>query len=212
VLDGAKCLVPWQDGLEEVLVVASEGGAPQAFLVPVKAGGPRGRAREEPRPEGAADRGAHALGRARARAAKLGGEAGADVAGAPEPRTRRPRGGGSRRREGVLRARARLREGASDLRRADRDPAVDRVQARRHGDRDRRRAAPAWEAAWLLDQGRDATREAALAKHQAQRVALEVTDGAIQVYGGHGYTREYLPELHHRNARGFATFEALSLV
>ena len=69
-----------------------------------------------------------------------------------------------------------------------------------------------WEAAWRIDRGLDATREAALAKHQAQRVALEVTDGAIQVFGGYGYIRDYLPELQHRNARGFAAFEALSLV
>ena len=45
-----------------------------------------------------------------------------------------------------------------------------------------------------------------------QRVALEVADGAVQVFGGHGYIREYLPELHLRNARGFASFEALALV
>jgi alkylation response protein AidB-like acyl-CoA dehydrogenase len=69
-----------------------------------------------------------------------------------------------------------------------------------------------WEAAWRLDQGGDATREAALAIHQVRRVALEVADGAVQVFGGHGYIREYLPELLLRNARGFACFEALSLV
>jgi len=43
-------------------------------------------------------------------------------------------------------------------------------------------------------------------------VALEVADGAVQVFGGHGYVREYLPELLLRNARGFACFEALTLV
>jgi alkylation response protein AidB-like acyl-CoA dehydrogenase len=69
-----------------------------------------------------------------------------------------------------------------------------------------------WEAAWHLDQGRDATREAKLASQQASRVALEVTDGAVQVLGGYGYIRDYLPEMQHRNARGFATFEALTLV
>ena len=69
-----------------------------------------------------------------------------------------------------------------------------------------------WEAAWCLDAGRDAAREVMLAHRQAQRVALEVCDGAVQVLGGHGYTREYLPELCLRNARGFACFEALSLV
>jgi alkylation response protein AidB-like acyl-CoA dehydrogenase len=34
----------------------------------------------------------------------------------------------------------------------------------------------------------------------------------VQVLGGHGYTREYLPELALRDARGFAHFEALALV
>jgi alkylation response protein AidB-like acyl-CoA dehydrogenase len=70
----------------------------------------------------------------------------------------------------------------------------------------------AWEAAWRLDRGEDALREATLAYDQVRRVALEVADGAVQVLGGHGYTREYLPELHLRNARGFASFEALALV
>jgi alkylation response protein AidB-like acyl-CoA dehydrogenase len=51
-----------------------------------------------------------------------------------------------------------------------------------------------------------------LAYRQAQKVALEVSDGAVQVFGGHGYTREYLPEMHLRNARGFSCFEALALV
>jgi acyl-CoA dehydrogenase len=69
-----------------------------------------------------------------------------------------------------------------------------------------------WEAAWTLDQGSDATRTAALAHQQAARVALEVADGAVQVLGGHGYTREYLPEMHLRDARGFASFEAMALV
>jgi len=70
----------------------------------------------------------------------------------------------------------------------------------------------AWEAAWRLDQGEDALREATLAHQQARRTALEVADGAVQVYGGHGYIRDYLPEMHLRNARGFSAFEALALV
>ncbi len=69
-----------------------------------------------------------------------------------------------------------------------------------------------WEAAWRLDQGGDATREATLAIQQVRRVALEVSDGAVQVFGGHGYIREYLPEMLLRNARGFACFEALTLL
>jgi alkylation response protein AidB-like acyl-CoA dehydrogenase len=69
-----------------------------------------------------------------------------------------------------------------------------------------------WEAAWRLDQGLSAAREVTLAHRQAQRVALEVADGSVQVLGGHGYIRDYLPEMHLRNARGFACFEALCLV
>jgi alkylation response protein AidB-like acyl-CoA dehydrogenase len=69
-----------------------------------------------------------------------------------------------------------------------------------------------WEAAWKLDQGESALREATLAYEQVRRMALQVTDGAVQVLGGHGYIRDYLPELQLRNARGFAVFEALALV
>lgn len=69
-----------------------------------------------------------------------------------------------------------------------------------------------WEAAWRLDHGLDAAREATLAYQQAKQVALIVADGAVQVLGGHGYIRDYLPEMHLRDASGFASFEALSLV
>jgi alkylation response protein AidB-like acyl-CoA dehydrogenase len=69
-----------------------------------------------------------------------------------------------------------------------------------------------WEAAWRLDRGEDALREATLAYDQVRRIALEVADGAVQVFGGHGYTREYLPEMHLRNARGYASFEGLALL
>jgi len=70
----------------------------------------------------------------------------------------------------------------------------------------------AWEAAWRIDAGLDAGREAARARAQASRVALAAADGAVQILGGHGYTREYLPELQLRDARGFASFEALALI
>jgi alkylation response protein AidB-like acyl-CoA dehydrogenase len=69
-----------------------------------------------------------------------------------------------------------------------------------------------WEAAWRLDQGEPALREATLAIRQVRRVALEAADGAVQVLGGHGYIRDHLPEMQLRNARGLAVFEALALV
>jgi len=69
-----------------------------------------------------------------------------------------------------------------------------------------------WEAAAALDRGEDATRLARLAYDQTTRIALQVTDGAVQIFGGHGYIRDYLPELHLRNVAGFSSFEVLSLI
>lgn len=69
-----------------------------------------------------------------------------------------------------------------------------------------------WEAAWKLDRGEDATREAYLAKNYAASMALKVTDNALQVLGGHGYIREHPVELWVRNARGFASFDGLVML
>jgi alkylation response protein AidB-like acyl-CoA dehydrogenase len=69
-----------------------------------------------------------------------------------------------------------------------------------------------WEAAWKLDRGEEATREAYLAKNYAATMALKATDNAVQVLGGHGYIRDHPVELWLRNARGFASFEGLATV
>jgi len=69
-----------------------------------------------------------------------------------------------------------------------------------------------WEAAWLLDEKRDATRAAFLAKNFADEMALTVTDRAVQVLGGHGYIRDYPVEMWLRNARGFAVMEGIAIV
>jgi alkylation response protein AidB-like acyl-CoA dehydrogenase len=68
-----------------------------------------------------------------------------------------------------------------------------------------------WEAAWKIDRGEDATREACIAKNYAANMALKVTDNAVQVLGGHGYIRDHLVELFLRNGRGFAVFEGLAM-
>jgi alkylation response protein AidB-like acyl-CoA dehydrogenase len=70
----------------------------------------------------------------------------------------------------------------------------------------------AWEAAWMLDQGKDATHAAALAKQYADQMALFVTDRAVQVLGGHGYIREHPVERWLRNGRGFTTFLGLAMI
>jgi alkylation response protein AidB-like acyl-CoA dehydrogenase len=70
----------------------------------------------------------------------------------------------------------------------------------------------AWEAAWKLDRGEDATREAYLAKQYADKAVLFVTDSAVQVLGGYGFIREFPAERWLRNGRGFTTFDGLAMV
>jgi acyl-CoA dehydrogenase len=67
-----------------------------------------------------------------------------------------------------------------------------------------------WEAAWLLDKGKDATQEVAVMKHFVDEMSVRVTDQALQILGGYGYMREYPVELWLRNARGFASLDGLA--
>jgi acyl-CoA dehydrogenase len=69
-----------------------------------------------------------------------------------------------------------------------------------------------WEAAWTLDQGADASREAYLALSGMADTAMMTTDRAVQILGGYGYIREYPVELWMRNGRGIATLAGLAMV
>lgn len=69
-----------------------------------------------------------------------------------------------------------------------------------------------WEAAWKLDKGEDATKEAYLAKQYADKAVLFATDSAVQVLGGYGFIREFPVERWLRNGRGFTTFDGLAIV
>ena len=69
-----------------------------------------------------------------------------------------------------------------------------------------------WEAAWTLDEGGDALREAILAKTFADDMALGVTDRAVQILGGHGYIRDHPVEMWLRNGRAFAVMEGIAIV
>ncbi|MDR1727312.1 MAG: acyl-CoA dehydrogenase family protein [Acidobacteriota bacterium] len=69
-----------------------------------------------------------------------------------------------------------------------------------------------WQAAWELDNGKDATESAYLAKNFAGDVALSAADRAVQVLGGYGYTRDFPAELWLRNARGFAIMEGIAII
>jgi alkylation response protein AidB-like acyl-CoA dehydrogenase len=69
-----------------------------------------------------------------------------------------------------------------------------------------------WEAAWMLDQGMDVSKEAYLAFTSTTDMAMMVTDRAVQVLGGHGFIREHPVELWMRNGRGFSTFTGMAMV
>lgn len=209
VLDGAKCLVPWLPGGEHAIVTASEGGAAQAFLVP-----------------------RDAAGLVATRDATMGVSAlplvDLALAGVRVPEAAKLAAFDVRRL--VARGRVALAACGVGVARAAFEVARDYAKEREaFGTKIAQKQAIAfllatmaieidaarllvWEAAYELDQGDDALREATLAINQVKRVALDAADGAVQVFGGHGYIREYLPELHLRNARGLSAFECIALV
>lgn len=214
VLVGEKCLVPWLDGSGPALVVASDETAdsPQLFLVPRSADGLSAKPEanlglaglptvelclDEVRiPEGA----------------KLGGASGADLSQLID----RGRIAGAAAAVGLARASFELARDYAKEREAFGAPiATKQAIAFKLADMaieiDAARLLT-WEAAFALDQGRNATREARLAFDKARRTALQASDGAVQVLGGYGYIRDYLPEMHLRNAAGFQSYEALGFV
>lgn len=212
VLEGTKCQVPYQDGELPLLVIASEGEAPQGFLVPRDTPGLEIKMESNLGTRGLPTAELELTGVRIPRANRLGAEAGADV----RQLINRGRVAQSALALGVARAACELSIDYAKERETFGAPIATRQAiAFKLADMaieiDGARLLN-WEAAWGLDQGRDATREATLAFNQAKRVVLEVADGAVQVFGGYGYIRDYLPEMYLRNACGFASFESISLV
>jgi acyl-CoA dehydrogenase len=62
-------------------------------------------------------------------------------------------------------------------------------------------------AAWLARNGEYKNAEGSQSKLKAGRVAVWVTERAIQIHGGYGYTREYPVERMHRDAKIYDIFE-----
>jgi alkylation response protein AidB-like acyl-CoA dehydrogenase len=210
VLDGHKCLVPWQEGGQHLVVTARSDDGPRAFLVE----------RDAPGLVATPERnmGIQALPTVELELA--GVRVASDCALGDERAVReivaRGRVALAAAAVGVARAAFELSRDYAKEREAFGAPiATKQAIAFKLADMaieiDAARLLT-WEAAWRLDQGLPAFREVTLAHRQAQQLALDVADGAVQVFGGHGYIRDYLPEMHLRNARGFACFEALSLV
>jgi alkylation response protein AidB-like acyl-CoA dehydrogenase len=213
VLNGHKAYVPLAADAEAMLVYAREGGATQAFIVEQGASGLTVLERER-------NMGLRALPTYEvrledvrvARAARLGGEAGCDAglllnysrvalvalaAGVARGAFEYARDY-AKQREAFGRPIAQFQAVAFML--AEMAIEVEAIRAM------------AWQAAWMLDQGQDATATAVLAKHYADEAALFVADRAVQVLGGHGYIREHPVERWLRDARGFATTLGLAMI
>jgi butyryl-CoA dehydrogenase len=67
-----------------------------------------------------------------------------------------------------------------------------------------------WKAAWTKDRGKRFTLEAAQAKLFASEMAQRVTNKALQIHGGYGYTKEYNVERYFRDARITEIYEGTS--
>ena len=67
-----------------------------------------------------------------------------------------------------------------------------------------------WKAAWIKDTKGRCTLEAAQAKLFASEAAQRITNKALQIHGGYGYTREYNVERYFRDARITEIYEGTS--
>ncbi len=69
-----------------------------------------------------------------------------------------------------------------------------------------------WKAASRLEAGKDAKKEAFLAKLYVGEQTMRVADFGVQLLGGHGYIREYPVERYYRNGRGISIIEGMATV
>ncbi len=67
-----------------------------------------------------------------------------------------------------------------------------------------------WRASWLGRNGGYKNAEGSMSKYYASEMAVKVTEEAIQILGGYGYTREYHVERMHRDAKIHTIFEGTS--
>ena len=69
-----------------------------------------------------------------------------------------------------------------------------------------------YRAAWLRDQGRPVTREAAMAKMAATEGAQQVIDAAVQIWGGMGVVSGHIVERLYREIRSLRIYEGATEV
>ncbi len=69
-----------------------------------------------------------------------------------------------------------------------------------------------YQAAWMIDQGRRASKESSFAKLFATDAAMRITTDAVQIFGGYGYTKEYPVEKLMRDAKLMQIYEGTNQI
>ena len=67
-----------------------------------------------------------------------------------------------------------------------------------------------YKAAWMMDNGQDATVAASMAKFYAADTAIEIVNKSLQLFGGYGYSQEYTIERLYRDIRICSIYEGSS--
>jgi len=213
VLNGSKCFVPLAADASNILIYAADGGRTQAFIVDKNTAGLKITEREK-------NMGIKALATYELilqnckvpKENRLGGEVGCDFSVLFDS----SRVALSAMAVGVAKAAFEYSRDYAKTRIAFGEPIASRqaiafMLAEMAIEIDATRLM-AWEAAWMLDKKKDATKEASLVKNYADDMVMKVTDWAVQILGGHGYIREHPVELWFRNGRGFTTFDGMAIV
>lgn len=69
-----------------------------------------------------------------------------------------------------------------------------------------------YQAAWMIDQNRRASKESSFAKCFATDACMKITTDAVQIYGGYGYTKEYPVEKLMRDAKLMQIYEGTNQI
>jgi alkylation response protein AidB-like acyl-CoA dehydrogenase len=69
-----------------------------------------------------------------------------------------------------------------------------------------------WKAASQLEHGKDATQAGVLAETYVNRETMKIADDGVQIFGGHGYIRDYPIEMWYRNARTVTAMQGVAAV
>ena len=213
IINGTKSFVPLADDAETFLIYANEDGATQAFFVPADTEGFEVLKREKLMGVRALPTFQVKLDNVRVSAVnKLGGNEGIDF--------------------GLILNHSRVALGAAavGMAKGALDYAIDYTKQRvQFGEPVAHRQSIAfmlaemamdvdsarllvWEAAWQMDQGKEATQAVTVMKYYIDDMVLTVCDRALQALGGYGYIREYPVELWLRNARAFASIVGMAMV